>query len=386
MKVIFNIETVTYPLTGIGRYAYELGRALERSGRLENLMLWREYGPSYAWPDLTEVSSRPGNSLKGRLRNGLRNIGWAAKGYFRLKHLLMAKALNKHHDHLYHSPNFYLPPFVGPKVVSVHDLSFIAHPECHPAYRVTIMNDVLGQIQKLAQHIITISEFSKKEIAGTLGWPLDGITVTPLAAADVFHPRAAEALAPLLADYDLTPNSYSLFVGTIEPRKNIAVMLDAYECLPEYLRNRYPLVVSGFEGWLSGPLRGRLNRLARQGWLRYRGFLPSAHLPLLMAGARLFLFPSFYEGFGLPPLEAMQSGVPVIVSNKASLPEVVGQAAPKLDPGDVESWAEWIRRALEDEAWRREAVELGLRQAAGFSWDKCASKTLSAYDAALAGM
>jgi alpha-1,3-rhamnosyl/mannosyltransferase len=142
------------------------------------------------------------------------------------------------------------------------------------------------------------------------------------------------------------------------------------------------LVIAGAPGWLSQALIKRLAGLFGRGWLLYLNYCPGEELPLLMAGAALFLYPSLYEGFGLPPLEAMSCGVPVLVSDRASLPEVVGEAAPCLPALDETVWREAIRRGLEDAGWRQAAARAGLSRAAQFSWDRCAAETLAAYEEA----
>jgi alpha-1,3-rhamnosyl/mannosyltransferase len=169
----------------------------------------------------------------------------------------------------------------------------------------------------------------------------------------------------------------------VEPRKNISLLLDAYEELPDKLRQIYPLVIAGDCGWKSQDIHQRMTELATKGWLRYFGYFPNNDLPNLVAGATLFLFPSKYEGFGLPPLEAMSCSVPTIVSNRASLPEVAGQAIPCLDADDVNLWRDNIQRVLEDADWRQQLASAGAAQAAKFSWDRCASETLEAYKIAL---
>jgi alpha-1,3-rhamnosyl/mannosyltransferase len=178
---------------------------------------------------------------------------------------------------------------------------------------------------------------------------------------------------------------YSLFVGTIEPRKNIETLLDAYSRLPLELRKRWPLVLTGYHGWRNESIHQRLESAKREGWAFYLGFVPSEDLPLLFAGARLFTFPSLYEGFGLPVLEAMSSGVPVVCSNSSSLPEVAGDAALMCDAKDTETLTDLIRRGLEDDAWRASAVEQGLLHAAGFSWERCALETLQVYQKVVKG-
>lgn len=178
---------------------------------------------------------------------------------------------------------------------------------------------------------------------------------------------------------DLKPNQYCLFTGSIEPRKNIETLLDAYERLPLELRLNIPLVISGFKGWSSEGLHQRFERGQKAGWLRYLGYTKSADLPLLFAGARSFLFPSLYEGFGLPVLEAMASGVPVVCSDSASLPEVVGDCALMCAAMDVETLTQLIQKSIEDEVWREEARIKGLNRAKHFSWQRCAQETILAY-------
>ena len=384
MKVILNIQSVTYPLTGIGRYVYELGGALARSGRLDDLVLWSGHGPCLAWPEpgaleRPRLSARLARCLKGVLKKW--PIALSALHGLNLK--LTAGGLKNYPDHLYHGPNYYLPPGPGLKVATAHDLSTEALPECHPAYRRRLMSITLANMRQRADYLLTISEFSRREIIDRLSWPLERVRAVPLAASGIFRPRTTEEVRPVLAGLGLRPQGYGLFVGTVEPRKNIGLLLRAYESLPEKLRLSFPLVIAGAPGWLSQDLHRKLTELSGRGWLLYLNFLPSEKLPLVMAGAALFLYPSLYEGFGLPPLEAMSSGVPVLVSDRASLPEVVGEAAPCLPALDETIWREAIRRGLEDVEWRRAATQAGLTQADKFSWDRCAAETLAAYEEAV---
>ena len=183
----------------------------------------------------------------------------------------------------------------------------------------------------------------------------------------------------MLKRYQLEYQGYSLFVGTIEPRKNIVTLLDAYARLPVSVRRQWPLILTGYKGWQSEAIHARIKDAERQGWARYLGFLPAEDLPGLYAGARLFAFPSLYEGFGLPVLEAMSSGVPVVCSDSSSLPEVVGSAALMCAPMDVETLAMNLLKGLEDNIWRTQAVTQGLQQSAGFSWERCAQETIAVY-------
>lgn len=228
-------------------------------------------------------------------------------------------------------------------------------------------------------HLITDSEATRREVIDFLAWPEEKITAVPLGVAPQFAPSSAAALAPCLARHGLEFKRYALCVSTLEPRKKIANLLQAYECLPAVVRSQYPLVLVGGKGWLSDALHATIERLAAQGWLRYLGFVPEADLPALYAGAQAFVYPSIYEGFGLPVLEAMASGVPVVTSLFTSLPEVTQGAARLVDPDDIDALTLGIHASLCDEAWRAIAVETGLAKAGNFTWSRCVDQTIDVY-------
>ncbi|MDI1297048.1 MAG: glycosyltransferase family 1 protein, partial [bacterium] len=179
--------------------------------------------------------------------------------------------------------------------------------------------------------------------------------------------------------YALRPQGYALCVSTVEPRKRIAELLHAWERLPLSVRQRWPLMVTGGNGWLSDTVQESMEKGARAGWVRYLGFVPDEDLPLLYAGAALFVYPSVYEGFGLPPVEAMASGVPVVVANASCMPEVTGGAAMLVSPENVEDFTQRLEQSLVDTAWRDRARNAGLAVAGGYSWDRCARETVALY-------
>ena len=174
-------------------------------------------------------------------------------------------------------------------------------------------------------------------------------------------------------------------VGTLEPRKNLSGLLAAYSRLPEKTQGEHPLAVVGMKGWLSDALERQLEPLERRSRVRRLGYVAHEDLPFVYAGAHAFAFPSFYEGFGLPPLEAMACGVPVLISNRSSLPEVAGDAALQVDPEDVEAMTRGLERLLGDEGFRARAVRAGPERAAGFTWERCVDRTVDVYRRVIAG-
>ncbi|MHA7115239.1 glycosyltransferase family 4 protein [Pseudomonas promysalinigenes] len=374
MKLILSVEPVRFPLTGIGRYTYELATRLQRSSEINDLQFFagRRFLPSL--PTAADQS----DAVHG-LKRLVQKNAVVVEAYRRLMPYLRKRALKGHEDHLYHSPNYYLPPFAGPSVATFHDLSPFTWAHCHAPQIARFLQKELTLTLQRADALITDSHYTRQELADYFGWPIERIHAVPLASSPEFHPRSADSLREALARYGLQAGGYSLFVGTIEPRKNLETLLDAYGKLPVALRQRWPLILTGYHGWRSEAIHQRIAQAQQQGWARYLGFAASEDLPLLYAGARLFTFPSHYEGFGLPVLEAMSSGVPVVCSNSSSLPEVAGQAALMCAPGDVDGLSALLRQGLEDENWRLAAVQQGLTHAAGFSWERCAQATIEVY-------
>jgi alpha-1,3-rhamnosyl/mannosyltransferase len=380
MKLVLSVEPVRFPLTGIGRYTYELALRLQQNPEITDLQFFagRRFLP--ALPTAADESGS-GYGLKRAVQKNF----LAIEAYRLLMPMLRKRALRGHGDFLYHSPNYYLPPFPGRSVATFHDLSPFTWAHCHAPQLARYLQKELRTTLVRADALITDSEYTRRELAEYFSWPIERIYTVPLASSADFHPRSPESLRDTLARHGLEAGGYSLFVGTIEPRKNIDTLLDAYSRLPMAVRTRWPLILTGYHGWRNDAIHARLETARREGWARYLGFVPSEDLPLLFAGARLFAFPSLYEGFGLPVLEAMSSGVPVVCSNSSSLPEVAGNAALMCEPMDVVTLTAHLQQGLEDETWRRMAVEQGMRHAAGFSWERCAQETMQVYHKVLQG-
>ena len=380
MKVILSIDPVRFPLTGIGRYTFELAKHLKEIAEVEEL----KFLSGFRFAHLPEPEPATNVYSSNKVRQTVLKNTLTRELYSLVSPLLKQHALRGYKEHIYHGPNFYLPPFAGPTVCTFHDLSIFTWAHCHPPERVRYMRKEIALTLKRADILITDTETTRQEVAAYFSWPLDKIRAVPLACSDDFRPRNEPALNSVLNKHDLTMQGYSLYVGTIEPRKNLGVLLDAYALLPLAVRQQWPLILIGYKGWRSEQLHARIEAAVSEGWARYLGFVEADELPLIYAGARVFVFPSLYEGFGLPVLEAMASGIPVVCSNASTLPEVAGEAAAMCEPQDVDTLSELINRALQDENWRELAVKKGLLQAAKFSWQRCATETAAVYKEVLA--
>ncbi len=277
---------------------------------------------------------------------------------------------------VYHETGF-VPSAVPelPVVYTIFDLSLIKFRDKHPGERVRFFDFFLKRRIDYVDHVITISEYIKGEVTELLGIEKERITAIPLAPEPLFSPRPPEQVKGVLKTRKW-PDDYLLFVGSREPRKNLSSIVRA---LGLTNNNRMPLIVVGWEGWGD---RGWAEEVERNG-LRDRiflaGYVDDETLACLYSGAVALLYPSLYEGFGLPVLEAMACGCPVICSNTSSLPEVSGDAALLVDPQDVEALSDAIDRMIGDTALRQGLRARGFKRAAGFTWEETARQTLEVF-------
>lgn len=381
MRVILLGDTVRYPLTGIGRYTVALFSALaEQAGKVQ---LWHDGRLQSSLPtDSGEpVSGLLKRNWRARVLQWLSPMPWLLDVLHRFKQYwqsrrLAAVALNT----VVHGPNYELPRVQCARVVTIHDLSVFAWAHCHPTARVVRMRRVIERSVRSAHRIITDSEFNRQELLTQFKLLPEQVVAIPLACDSRFS--VAAATWPLARGLD--SKSYALFVGTVEPRKNLDTLLSAWELLPESFRQQVPLVIAGGPGWRSEQIHARLRVAEQAGWVRYLGFVPDQELPALYAHARLFCFPSWYEGFGLPVLEAMASGVPVVCSSASCLSEVGGDAVRYAAPDDSAAWAAEVLAVLGDPAEAERLLQAGLRRAQQFSWANTAKQTLQVYREAMA--
>jgi glycosyltransferase involved in cell wall biosynthesis len=375
-KILLNGLPVAYPISGVGQYTLQLGKALEAllgDGRI--LWFGRDGSGQRGW-DSNREDPIFMNQVRHHLKKGLRKVpGLKKLVRFGRSHQFRSY-VKRVRPSVYHETNY--TPFCfeeGPTILTIYDLSFIRHPEWHPKDRVKHFEKYcLKQLSKV-DAIITISEFSKKEIINLLGVNPAKMHVTSLGVDRNFTPEGGKM--------EGLPNEYVLFLGNLEPRKNLVTLLTAYRSFPRSLRDRHPLVIAGASGWHTHELIKALHLFQNDEKPILTGYVPQKFLPDLYRGASIFVYPSLYEGFGLPVLEAMACGVPVVTSHTTSLPEVVGDAGILVNPNDADEWREVMVKVLEDPKIKEEMSEKGLERAKLFSWEKCARGTLSVYQKVL---
>lgn len=364
MKLILAVDALSPPLSGIGRYTWELASQIGQATGIEQVRYYR----AEQW--IQDPASLLVSGYKRR-KAFFKYPRWA-------KNLYWQRACQ---GQVFHAPNYFLPPYAENGVVTVHDLSVFKFPETHPVERVKQFEKSFRQTLSIAAHLITDSEVTRQEVIGYFGWPSERITAIHLGVTKKFTPRTATELRPILLRYGLNPGAYTLCVSTIEPRKRVNNLLAAYARLPKEIRAAYPLVLVGGKGWQSAHLHASIETARKAGWLHYLGFVNEVDLPAIYAGAHLFVYPSIYEGFGLPVAEAMASGIPVITSNRSTLPEVAAGAARLVDPDDLDALFVAIETSISDSDWQRNAIAKGLLVAKRYSWDDCINLTLAIYAA-----
>lgn len=381
MKVVLGVDAIFPPLTGIGRYALQLANGLPNRPEIGEVKYF-SMGRWVSGPQAMATGAGGPADASGqfaRVRRAMASNSLAVRTYAKVMPHLLKWRLMSFDDFIFHSPNYFLPTFPGPAVATVHDLSIYRYPDLHPKARRAYFELEFHRSLARAAHLITDSESIRQEVAEHFAWPLDRITSVPLGVSEAFVPLSEEVSRPVLSKLGLAYGRYGLCVSTLEPRKRIDRLIDAYERLQRRSRETFPLVIVGGRGWLDTALHERIERATRQGWLRYIGYVDEAVLPVVYAGARAFFYPSLYEGFGLPVLEAMSCGVPVVTSNCSSLPEVAGAAGMLVNPDDADALLFGVEKALEDDEWRATASARGLTQAADFSWPCCVERTVAVY-------
>jgi alpha-1,3-rhamnosyl/mannosyltransferase len=263
-------------------------------------------------------------------------------------------------------------------VATLHDLSVLRHPQWHPADRVAFHEQHFGPVIDRCVHFLTVSEFTRQEVIRTLNVAPERVTRTYNGIRPWLRQLPGMEVAQVLRELGL-PSSFLLYLGTLEPRKNILMLLEAYCSLPAAQRERCPLLLVGSWGWNTKAIADYFHKDARHKGVMHLGYVREKHLPAVYCAARALVFPSWYEGFGLPPLEMMACGGAVLASTAEALVETVGAKAHLIDPADKDGWRAAIARVIQDDDWQaslRQGVEAVARP---YTWDRCAAETLEVY-------
>ena len=391
MKICLLADAIVPPLTGIGRYAWALAERLHEAEIVDELSLISYTGRHsldalrarvVGTPDALAVGDDRGDGIDWKITANARARAWlinwrvVSAAYTLTQELTCQYHLSRIEPDVVHGPNYHLTqrlPKRCASVVTIHDLSTVVAPHWHPTERVARMDALLPKSLARADRIIVDAGHCAATLTEHFAISPDRISIIPLGIDRQW------LSAPLQGG---GARAYTLCVSTIEPRKNIDTLLSAYATLPRELRDAYPLCLVGEAGWRSAETHTRVRKYQREGWLRYEGYVTDSRLRALYSGARLCVYPSLYEGFGLPVLEAFATGCPLIAGNHSSLPEVAGGLATLLDDvTDVDA----LREALVAELtspWRDEAAGARRAYAGQFSWDRTVSKTLAAYQKA----
>lgn len=381
MKVILGCDPLLMPLAGIGQYTQNLGLQLVSENRLCSLELFA-HGRFFDSSLLTSsLISEPKNQLTlfGRIRSNMAKSLLAVNAYESIMPPLNRWRLRNHSGAIFHSPNFIMPNFNGKSVVTIHDLSTLRFPDFHPKARVKFVNNTIKNSCQKADLIVTDSEFVREEILETYSVEPDRIVCVHLGAQEKFHPRTFSQCSELLSKIHLGYKRFFLFVSTLEPRKNIGRLLQAYSDYRLLNSEALPLILVGGIGWKDASFTQLLSELTDKGWVKRLGYLDSEDLAILYSAARALIFPSIYEGFGLPVLEAMQSGTAVITSENSSMSEVCGDAGKFVNPYSIEEICDALDAVQNNDTLVLGLCAKGLERAKHFSWKKCGDSMMACY-------
>jgi len=362
MRVLINTIPLLTPLTGVGNYTYSLIKEFKK------LKPEFEYFYYYGYITSKFYVYNPSNAFNWS--GYLKKIPLFSSIIRKLKSRCFF--LQKKHFDIYFEPNFIPLERIKAKktIVTVHDLSFFKYPQWHPEERINYFQKNFFSRLSYANIIVTPSNFIKeelKEVMKNLRLNKEIITIYNGYDPSLFYPSAKEI-----------SKRHILFVGSIEPRKNLKSLLLAYKLLPEYLRKDFQLLIIGFKGWKNRELFDLIKNMGEN--VIYKGYVPKQELADAYRKAICLVYPSFYEGFGLPALEAIACGCPVIASSSSSLSEVLGDSGYYIDPHDIEAIAKAITDVIEKEELRLELINKGLLRAKRFTWEKSAKKYLQLFE------
>jgi glycosyltransferase involved in cell wall biosynthesis len=388
MKVVVNQTAARGYKTGIGHYTTQLLRCLREQVEPEEVAAFPEgwyWRLGHAFARLRAQARATGfarprgglsRPLKACLRAGVKALprGWSN----RLSAALFRLTAHRRGFDLYHEPNYIPFPCDLPTVTTIHDLSVLHFPEWHPRERVAHFERHFYRGLAQCRHFLTISEFGRQEVIRVLGLPPERVTCTYMGIRPDLRPLPRAAVTPVLKRLGL-PQQYLLHLGTIEPRKNLLRLLRVYCSLPSELRSRWPLLLVGDWGWNCADVAEYLQNEARHRGVIHVGYVADEDVPALYNGACALVYPTLYEGFGIPPLEMMACGGAVLTSTAGALKETLGKKAHGVDPLDDDGWRRALMRLLRDDDWRESLRRGATAVARPYTWDRCAAETYRVY-------
>lgn len=364
MRIAIDARLSYYVQAGITQYTLNLIRALADIDHENEYSIWQRY------PDPRSIVEQ---------ENFRRVALWAPPHHPLEQYVLGLELALRSKQDVIHCTDF-IPPFYyrGPTVVTVHDLAFLLYPH-FLTRKAARYYGLIDRAVRHAEHVIAVSEATKRDIVRLTGTPETKITVIYEAADSLYKPvDDPQALARMHTQYHL-PEQFILFVGTIEPRKNLPTLIRAFHGLVARYKTTADLAIVGRQGWLYDDVYNLVEQLDLQDRVHFLGRVPTMDLLYLYNASRMLVLPSYYEGFGLPPLEAMACGVPVIVSDTSVMPEVVGDAALRVSHEDVEGFTVAMWRLLTDHDLRTDMIAKGKKRVQCFSWERAARETLEVY-------
>ena len=370
MPIVIDARTASDHFPGIGRYVVNLCRAL-----------------CQVVPDVDlAVLYDPGATASRLALPDVPRLACLASPFALRQQWLIPRQLRCAGARLYHSPYYLMPYWPGvPTVLTCHDVIPLVYPGYFSAQQRLAFRLAYSLALRAAQHVIAVSQATRADLARFFGLPSQRITVIPEAADPLYTPQPDAKIVAVRQRYGLPPG-YVLYLGSNKPHKNLVRLVQAWALVKQRNAARdMQLVLAGPWDTRYPESRQLAEQLGLQTDIRFLGPVPEADLPALYSGATLLVFPSLYEGFGLPVLEAMACGTPVACANTSSLPEVAGDAAPRFSPTDTAAMADLLARLLTDPDWRATLRAAGLRQAASFSWQETARQTLAVYAAVQSG-
>ena len=373
MRICVDASPAVHHRAGFGRYAQELiGALLAVDQNNQYVAFYNQPAEAQVDPPLDRIP---------HLTTNLSAKPWRMSALVAHVARIPQERLFPDVD-IFHATDNVLPRFLRVRsVFALQDLTFRLYPDTHKPLNRWYLAMMMPRFLEAADAVVAISECTKKDAVRLYGLDEARIRVIHAGVNPRFRTSLPEATTPTLQKYRLS-GGFILFVGTIEPRKNLTSLLEAYRALKNEGIGR-KLVIAGRKGWSYQGFFRRLRELGLEGDVILPGFVPDEELPALYGAADLFVYPSLYEGFGLPLLEAMACGVPVIASNSSSLPEVAGEAALLVDPISVQALVGAMRRVLDDRGLREEMRERGLQRARRFTWEEAARRTVEVYEEVL---